>query len=145
MSDLLSLLPAKLRSLPPPIEPAPPSGLEPLVPSFESVPRNVSYFGDAIYRFGAAPGRPVHASEFTIDGAAGFFGMLITTGGTGCRVRELLTREQAYSRIEEAGKPPPHAAWVRTPRTPIPPLLAHFSSGALAAAAAAALTPSPIP
>ena len=110
MPDLLALLPDDLRSLPPPIEPLPPSGLVPLVPSFESVPRDVMDIDGTIYRIFAEPGRPTHAAEFKGEIS---FGVLLgrPAAGAPLRVRELLTPPALAAFLQQVGAPPAHEAW----------------------------------
>ena len=50
---------------PPAIEPPPPSGLVPFVPSFECIERDVMYINGCVYRIGASPEGPAQGAVHT--------------------------------------------------------------------------------
>ena len=62
---------------PPAIEPPPPSGLVPFVPSFECIERDVMYINGCVYRIGASPEGPAHAVEYVTPDRVRRYGVLL--------------------------------------------------------------------
>ena len=62
---------------PPAIEPPPPSGLVPFVPSFESIEQDVMYINGCVYRIGVSPDGPAHAVEYVTPEGKFRYGVLL--------------------------------------------------------------------
>ena len=66
-----------IECFPPAMEPPPPSGLMPSVPSFECIEQDVMYINGCVYRIGASPEGPVHAVEYVTPDRVRRYGVLL--------------------------------------------------------------------
>jgi hypothetical protein len=101
MADLIGMVPASVQTLIPNMQPAPPSGIVPSAPSFDSIEDDVFLHRGIIVRIGATPGRVAHASEFQPAPGRGSFGLILARpapADTSVRVRMLATAQQLRAR-----------------------------------------------